>query len=59
MYDLVRPYALKLATRGVDEGGKGMALFRLDLRVMVDGVLEFVGEEGKTKSVCDGVGTIA
>jgi hypothetical protein len=28
----------------------------LDVRVMVDGVIEFEGEVGKTKSVWEGVG---
>jgi len=58
IYSLVRPQALELATRGVNEGEKEMVLFKLELRVMVDGVRDFVGEEGKTKSVCEDVGTI-
>jgi len=55
MYDLVRPCLLNVDTRGVDDDrGKGTSLM-LDVRVMVDGVIEFVGDVGKTKSVCEGV----
>ena len=56
--DLVRPCLLKVATRGVDMDGKGTALFTLEVRVMVDGVRDVVGEEGKTKRVCEGVGAV-
>lgn len=59
MNDRVRPLDLNVETRGVDKLGNGTGPIALDIRVMVDGVRAFiVGEGGKTKRVCDGVGAM-
>src|SRR5215472_6470208 len=55
--DLVLPWLpRKVETRGVRTEGKGTATFRLDVRVMVDGVwVARLGDGGNTKSVWKGV----
>jgi hypothetical protein len=62
MNDRVLPCVLNVETRGVDKLGNGTGAARLEVSVIVDGVLLAVarvdvGDGGKTKSVCDGVET--
>jgi hypothetical protein len=58
MNDLVRPCARNVETRGVDRLGKATGMFKLEVRVMVDGVrVVRVGEGGNTNSVWEGVET--
>jgi hypothetical protein len=53
MKERVRPYARKVDMRGVDTDGKGVGV----VSVMAEGVrvFVFVGDGGKTNSVCEGV----
>jgi len=56
MNERVRPCDRNVDTRGVDELGNGTAAFRLEVKVMADGVrVVSVGDGGNTKSVWDGV----
>lgn len=59
MKDRVRPCERKVETRGVDRLGKGIGMFKLEVRVIVVGVpVVSVGDGGNTNSVWEGVETV-